>query len=34
MMQIIVLLLGLAVIFHWKLLLFGWALYYFIGWPF
>jgi len=34
MMQILVLLLGIAVIFHWKIILFGWAMYYFIGWPF
>ncbi len=34
MMQIIVLLIGLAVIFHWKLILFGWLFYYYIGWPF
>ena len=34
MMQIIVLLLGLAVIFHWKLILFGWLFYHYVGWPF
>ena len=34
MMQIIVLLLVLALVVHWKLFLFGSIFYYYFGWPF
>tara|TARA_R100001163_G_scaffold39900_1_gene30269 strand:- start:459 stop:563 length:105 start_codon:yes stop_codon:yes gene_type:complete len=34
MIQILVLLFGLAVIIHWKLFLLGGIFYYYFGWPF